>query len=518
MAAVEHPIIANRRRGGGRKGAVGRGARPEDAVVGPGYPGGGYCPLSDADIARIHGGALEVLEKVGMADPPPSCVGLFTAAGGWLDDAGRLCVPRGLVEDVVAKANRSWVLHGRDGAPDVEFGARRVNLATGGCGVMVLDLETRDFRDSTLKDLYDSARLIDTLEHIHIYHRPFVPRDMTSTRALDVNVAYAALAGTGKPVGIPMAKADNVAVVAGLLDRVAGGEGAFARRPFAYMGNAFVNSPLRLIPETCAIMENTVRAGIPYFQAAAPQAGATGPAALAGCLVLAIAETLFGHVYCELLSPGHRTLFAPMPLIADLRTGAMSGGGGEQAVLTAAAARMGRYYQLPCLVVAGMTDSKEPDVQAGYEKGYSVAAAALAGADMIFSFAGGLASILAFSFEQAVIDNEVLGNVLRMVRGMEASQDALSVDVIADVCAGPGHFLGHPDTLARMRRDYLYPSVGDRASPSGWIDDGRPTALARAEQKVRHILDTHFPRIIDADTDATIRADFDIKLPREEMG
>ena len=157
-------------------------------------------------------------------------------------------------------------------------------------------------------------------------------------------------------------------------------------------------------------------------------------------------------------------------------------------------------------------NSKVPDVQAGYEKGYSIAAAALAGASLIPTFAGGLASLLAFSFEQAVLDNEVLGNVLRMVRGMDVTEESLSVDVIAEVCAGPGHFLDHPDTLARMKRDYLYPSVGDRESPSGWIANDRPTALARAETKVRDILTSHFPEAIDTKTDASIRAKFDIRL------
>ncbi len=517
MSLAHDTKVGTRKRRGGRRGAAERRARPVDEIVGPGLLGGAYRPLSDAEMSRINRAALDLLEKVGMADPPASCVELFTSAGGWLNDDGRMCVPRALVEDVIARANRSWVLHGRNGAADVEFGARRVNLATGGGGILVLDLETRDFRESTLKDLYDGARLIDALEHIHVYHRPFVPRDLPTNRALDVNLAYATLAGTSKPVGMPLVEADNVAEVAALLDHVAGGEGAFARRPFAYMGNAFVVSPLRLAPDTCAIMENAVRAGIPYFQAAAPQAGATGPAALAGSLVLVVAEALFGHVYIDLLSPGHRTLFGAMPLISDLRTGAMSGGGGEQAVLMAAAAEMGCYYELPSPVLAGMTDSKVPDVQAGYEKGYSVAAAALAGPSLIFAYAGGLASLLAFSFEQAVLDNEVLGNVLRMVRGMDVTEESLSVDVIAEVCAGPGHFLDHPDTLARMKRDYLYPSVGDRESPSGWIANDRPTALARAETRARDILTSHFPEAIDAKTDAAIRAKFDIRLEPEEM-
>ncbi len=510
-----HPGAPKRR--GGRAGTAERRAGPKDKVVGPGLLGGAYRPLSDDDMSRVNGAALDILEKVGMADPPPSCVELFTAAGGWLNDAGRMCISRSLVEDVIAKANRSWVLHGRNGAADVEFGTRKVNLATGGGAILVRDMETREFRECTLKDLYDGARLIDALEHIHIYHRPFVPRDLATDRQNDINVAYVTLAGTNKPVGIPTIDADNVAEVVALLDHVAGGEGVFAKRPFAYMLNSCIVSPLRLAPESCAIMEKAVRVGVPYFLGISPQAGATSPAALAGTLVQVVAEALFGHAYIELLSRGHRTLFGIAPFISDLRTGAMSGGGGEQAVLMAAAGQMGGYYDLPSLVLAGMTDSKAPDVQAGYEKGYSIAAAALAGPGLICTYAGVLASLLAFSFEQAVLDNEILGNVLRMVRGVEVSEESLSFDVITEVCAGPGHFLDHPDTLARMKRDYLYPGVGDRDNPSGWIANDRPTALARAENMARDILTGHFPVTIDGKIDASIRAKFDIRLELEYM-
>ena len=96
-----------------------------------------------------------------------------------------------------------------------------------------------------------------------------------------------------------------------------------------------------------------------------------------------LAETLAGLIAVDAIHPGFPCIFAFMPFVSDLRTGAMSGGGGECAVANAAAAQLLRYLDLPSTVSAGMTDSKMIDTQSGYEKGSSVSLAALAGADMI---------------------------------------------------------------------------------------------------------------------------------------
>jgi trimethylamine--corrinoid protein Co-methyltransferase len=71
--------------------------------------------------------------------------------------------------------------------------------------------------------------------------------------------------------------------------------------------------------------------------------------------------------------------FAMWPLVSDLRTGAFSGGSGEEAVLAAAAVQIGKFYDLPNSVGASMSDSKIPDAQAGYEKGVTTSLAAHAG-------------------------------------------------------------------------------------------------------------------------------------------
>jgi trimethylamine--corrinoid protein Co-methyltransferase len=382
----------------------------------------------------------------------------------------------------------------------------------------VVDAMTGEYRESTLADLYDIARLVDVLDHIHFLQRPIVLRDLTDSRELDVNTCYACLAGTTKHVGTSFFQPEHTSETIEILHAVAGGEAAWRARPFVSMSSCFVVPPLKFAEDACRCLEVGVRAGMPVLLLAAGQAGATSPAALAGAVVQEVAEVLAGLVYVNLIVPGHPCIFGTWPFVSDLRSGAMSGGSGEQAVLSAACAQMAHFYDLTGGVPAGMTDSKVPDAQAGYEKGYTVALAAQAGGNMIYESAGMHASLLGCCLESFVMDNDMLGAILRGVRGIEVDDESLSIDAIRDVCTqGPGHFLGHGQTLSLMQRDYLYPEIGDRTSPKEWIEQGSTTVVQRARKRTQEILARHYPAYLDPTLDAALRQRFPIRLPVERM-
>ena len=111
----------------------------------------------------------------------------------------------------------------------------------------------------------------------------------------------------------------------------------------------------------------------------------------------------------------------------------------------------------------------------------------------------------------------MLGAVQRTVRGIEVTDETLAFDMIRDVVHGEGQFLGHPETRARMRSDFVYPAVGDRNSTSSWEDGGARDVRERARDRVRQTLGTHYPEHISRDVDDRIRGAFDILLPREAM-
>jgi trimethylamine---corrinoid protein Co-methyltransferase len=128
------------------------------------------------------------------------------------------------------------------------------------------------------------------------------------------------------------------------------------------------------------------------------------------------------------------------------------------------------------------------------------------------------ASLLGYSFESVVIDNDIIGATQRTIRGIDVDEASLSFETIRQVCLeGPGHFLGSDQTLQLMQSAYLYPAIGDRKSPNEWTEQGALDITERAEKKVREILSTHYPAHIGEQVDARIRGRFPVRLPRAAM-
>lgn len=508
-------LTPGRRRSGGRAGRVAARQAPltrDMRPVRPGLAGGAYKPLSEADMQQVYDAAIWLLEHVGMGSPIPEFVEVVTAAGGWMDDDERLHYPKGVVEGAIATAAKEWVWHGWDESNSITVGGDRVHFGTAGAAVLMHDYETNTFRPSTGDDVYDCARLVDTLDNIHFHVRTVVARDHDDSRLLDLNTAYAAVAGCTKPIGTSWFEKPHVYETVEMFDMMMGGDGEFRKRPIVTANNTFVVPPMRFAEESIRCMVAQVECGMPINLLSAGQAGATSPAALAGSLAQALAECLAGLTTVNLMSPGHPCVMGLWPFVSDLRTGAMSGGSGEEGVLNAAAAQVANWIGLPSGVAAGMADSKIPDNQAGYEKGLNVALAGHAGANLVYESAGMLASLLACSLEALVIDNDMLGSINRTVRGIEVDDETLSTSVIQDVVNGAGHFLGSQQTLELMQREYIYPEIGDRETPDNWLDAGGKDALQVAHERQKELLASHWPDHVPADVDAKVRDRFGITV------
>jgi trimethylamine--corrinoid protein Co-methyltransferase len=260
-------------------------------------------------------------------------------------------------------------------------------------------------------------------------------------------------------------------------------------------------------------MEEAVKAGMPVLLLSAGQAGATAPASIAGAVAQALSEVVAGLIYVNAMVPGHPCIVGTWPFVSDLRTGAMSGGSGEQGLLTSACAQMLRHFDLPGGAASGMADSKMPDAQSGYEKGSTAVLAGLAGLNMVYEAAGMHASLLGFCLESLIIDNDMLGQCMRCVRGVEVNEKTLGIDVMKDVCmGGPGHYLGHDQTIGLMQTEYVYPALGNRSSPKEWEELGKPVLVEEATKHKEQILSEFHPQHISFDLDQTLRSRYDIRL------
>jgi len=511
------PTARGPARSGGRAARHALRAAPLTEDVRPiraGMSGGKFKPLSDADILRIHHAALTALEEIGLVDAPPSGVEILTGAGAILGDDGRLRFPRALVEDMLAKAAKDITLNARDPGHNLELSGTKVHYGTAGAAVHMVDVHGRHYRESTVQDLHDAARIANQLDNIHFLQRPMVCRDIPDNREMDLNSIYATTSGTKKHIGVSFTEPDFVDDCIEMLHMIAGGENAWRARPFVSNTNCFVVPPMKFATESCQVMEKCIAAGMPVLLLSAGMAGATAPSTVAGAIVQAVAECLAGVCYVNAIKPGHPAIFGTWPFGLDLRTGAMSVGSGEQALLTAGCAQMHQFYGLPGGAAAGASDSKLPDMQAGWEQMCSNVVAGLSGLNMVYEAAGMHASLLGFCHESLIMGNDIIGQALRCVRGIEVNDDTLALDAMREVClGGPGHYLGTGQTLSRMQSDYVYPVLGDRTSPKEWEEKGKPDLLQKATMRKEAILSEPSTARFDPLTDQAIRKRFNIHLP-----
>jgi len=504
------------KRSGKRKRRRLRHMQDEQKVAPAGLAGGWYKPLSDQDIRRIHQASLDVLDRVGIEVLPSECREIFRQAGAKINDENnRVHIPSSMVEDSLATAQNEVVLFGRDPKHTMRLGGARVYMGTGGAAVNVLDLNSGYARESTLNDVAQIGRLVDALDNIHFYLRPCVARDIPIEN-LDLNTYYAAIASTTKHVTGNCFTRDSLHEVLEMGAMIAGSEEKLRREPIISFVTSWTVSPLRFAPETVEVLTEIVRQEMPVFLSSAPQSGATSPAALAGSLVQINAEELSGLIYCQLVKPGTPVILGYVPSVSDLRTGNFTGGAPEFALMHAAVAQLGQYYNLPVYNSSGLTDAKVPDIQAGYEKALTGLAAALAGANYIHHSAGMLESLMTVAYEQYVIDDDINGSIMRMVRGIEVTDETLSVDVIDQVCRGEGHFLGTQQSLSLMNTEYYYPHTGDRKRRADWEANGSLDMWEQARRTAQHILNTHEPEPLPPEIDAEIRKRFEILFPISE--
>ncbi|MFQ6066707.1 MAG: trimethylamine methyltransferase family protein [bacterium] len=467
--------------------------------------GGKYRVLAQKDVERIHDASLKTLEKTGIEVNSRTALQIFKEKGARVNPSKRrVKIPRSMVEDAIDKAPSRVVLCGREEKYDLILENKRVYMGTGGTALNVLDLETGEKRASTLEDVKKIAHLVDALENIHFYVLSVYPNDLPREK-VDVNRFYAGLSNTTKHImGGPYTLPGALNVIK-MAEEIAGGKEILRKRPIISFIILMI-SPLKIDDTYGEMLIETAKRKIPLAIPTEPQCGTTAPATLAGNLVLFGAETLAGVTLAQLVNPGTPVLCGYVGTIADMRTMGYTSGAVEMGILNAAAAQLAQYWQLPFYATGGTSDSKIPDVQSGYERVLNLLPVALAGANFIHDAAGLIEFALTASYEQYVIDNEIIGMVERALRGIEVNEETLALEVIDRVGPG-GNFLAKPHTVAHMRSEFFFPKVSDRSRREQWLEEGGKDARQRAREIAINILATHKPLAIPSDIEAEIRSD-----------
>ncbi len=455
-----------------------------------GLAGGQYTPLTAADIDKIHQASMEVFEDVGVQVNYPAALEGFAAAGAEVDRSTNIVrMNAGLVEALLGTAPREITLYGREesGEHDLTIGGSRVYMGTGGTALNVQDPGSSVSRRSGLRDVMNMARMVESLENIHFYMLNVYPGELP-VEDIDVNRFGAALNRTEKHIMGGVYTVEGVRNVIRMAARIAGSPERLREHPFISMVACPI-SPFKLDESYGKLAIEAAINNIPVVVPAEPLCGATAPITLAGNLVVQNVDTLAGIIMTQLANPGAPALYGCISSITDLRDMKYLAGAVEMGLMNAAAAQMAQFYKLPYYATAGMTDSKAIDAQAGYESAITSTLVALAGANFIHDAAGFVEFCLTASYDKLVMDNEIIGMVMRAVEGIEVSERTLALDEIKKVGPG-GHFVSSRHTRKYMRSEQFKPRLSNRDTRKQWQQAGGRDAWQRASEYALDILNS----------------------------
>ncbi len=426
----------------------------------PGLRAGLYRPLSEADVRKIADAAFAVLERSGVAVYSPSARGALQAAGAELGEESIVKLPRSLVEDALSAAPSSVTLYSRDGECDAVLEDARVHYGTGGTAIYVLDPDTGERRPSTLADVALNARMVDALEHIHVFTINVFPNDIENRDDIDVNRFFHSLDHTTKHVMGGVYSMAGCCEAVRLSEAVAGGAQALRERPFVSFITLMI-SPFKVDEDYGEMTCYLAQKGLPVVVPTEPICGTTSPVTLAGNILVHIAETLAGVALVQSVNRGAPAICGSVGSITNLRTMDHVGGGVERAMINAAVSQLAQHFELPLYSTGGTSDAKAMNVQAAYESAISSLLVAMSGANYIHDIAGLLEADLTVSYEKLVVDNEILGMCQRVLRGVEVTDDTLALDLLVD--RGPGAtFVAEEHTVRHMRDEFFVPALAGR--------------------------------------------------------
>lgn len=458
--------------------------------------------LSRDEIELIHATSLRILSEIGFKVESPAVVEMLSKAGAQLDDDGvTVHIDERFVSEALRTAPRSVRICSRAGK-DYTIPNEGVQLmSTDGQPAAILDVETGSRRPSTLKDATDLAVLADALSEVDFIWPPVVATDMPPEKSSYYEFLVS-ITNSGKHIQHAAASEDEASFQIEVASAIMGSQDELRERPIISDVCTPI-SPLRYDKGEVEGMVLLARHGIPIVQLSMGIAGTVTPASVAGTLAVVNAENLFGLTLTQVTSPGAPSIYSSFSGVADLRSGVFLCGTPEAVLMDVGAIQMAKSYGLPSCAGGPANAARSLSVEAGYQTAMTAMASLLAGADLMVGL-GGLDRSGMISYEKLVMDCELWRWLKRLRSGISVDGASLGFDAVKRQGPG-GTFLSDPHTLTYMRRDIMIPQVTSYHSP-GEPHRGRDELLEHAKRRVKEILSTHKPPLLEREVAAKVGA------------
>jgi trimethylamine--corrinoid protein Co-methyltransferase len=452
--------------------------------------------LEKDDLEAIHGATLKVLENTGVLINSDETLDLLSSSGFLIDRKTKIVkMPEARITEAVKKCKRNFKWHARSEKYTVEVVDGRTKIGPGSQCLYYIDPETDQLRSPTLNDGIMIARLLDALDSASIAYVPVHLSDVPENAQNIVQMAAGIINSSKLTMGGSSDRAD-LELTLKLADAMLG-DRELLRKKALFTGYIDPISPLGHDHTMLDVLLGYSSWNLPVFVTVMALAGGTAPASLAGLLVQLNAEVLSSVAIASCASKSPKIIYGSVSCPLDMRSGIASTGSPEFSLIGVGAIQMAKYYGMPSNMGV-QSDSKMVDSQTSYEKTQAALMAIMAGADFSDLFLGSTEAFNAYSPVQAVIDDEIASNAMRIARGIEVNDQTLSVDVIAKT--GPmGNYLKQVETLRQFRKEHMAAKLSDRATRQHWVEGGSKDTKRRAKERMMELVNSHTPEPLETE-------------------
>jgi trimethylamine--corrinoid protein Co-methyltransferase len=450
-----------------------------------------FARMSPEQCQKIHAASLTILERTGVRLFEPEAVDLVKRGGASVSEENRARIPARLVEQALSTAPKRLTLHDRNGNAAMPIEGYRSFFGPGSDVLNIVDHRTGERRKPILQDVVEGITLCDALENVDFAMSMFLPADVNQVIA-DRYQMEVMLNHTTKPIVFVTYDTSGCVDAVDMAEAVAGGAAALAKKPFVacYIN---VTTGLRHNQEALQKLLFLAGKGLPAIYIPVALAGVTAPMTMPAAIASVYAGVLAGLVISQIKRPGTPFVVPGWGGNAlDMRTlvepycGPDFQGVGEA---------MAHFYDLPMFSLAGASDSKLVDQQAGLEAALMLLGTALAGGHIVHDL-GYLESGLSGSLAQLAICDEMVGWIRACLSDIKVDDETLALDLIDQV--GPdGQFID-TDHTTRHYRERWYPHLIERDNYDRWSSKGNKSLADRAVERVETLLANHRPPALSA--------------------
>lgn len=444
--------------------------------------------LSNKEIKKIDEASKEILEETGVMVLSKEALKLYEKAGAKVDYENEIVrIPEKLVNKCISYAPSEYKIYGRDKDNYLNFGKNLGFSASGHNAIYILDTETMERRPSTKEEVGNFAKISDALPNIHIVGVQAMPQDVFSKSSI-LHGLDAVINNTSKHVFFSPENAGETKALIEML-KVISGEEDLGKFPIATCQLSPI-SPLTWSKGTVEAVVEIAKSGLPICILPQPYSGVTSPITLAGTLTSSNVEELSALVLTQIVNEGSPFVYGAAWTTFEMKKGTVLIGTPECCLLSVAEAQIARYYGIPSQCIAFDTDSNVYDEQNGFEKIFNIIATLQSGINLIVN-AGMFSTGMTVSYEQLVVDHEIVTFVYRYLEGIAVNNDSISKEVIKKVGQHKNYLL-EPHTLKYISTgEHASYKVSNRDVYDMWKISGKSSITDNAREFADEIIRKH---------------------------